>query len=203
MLANSLLFFAKTLAGKFSNFDQAQSRPKDFAHINIYFIPLKWSLLKGPWFYSEQSYDYAPWSPYRQSLHKLKVLGDIFIVENYKLLNPERLAGSGFTPELLNSIKEDSITPRVGCAMYFKEFSHGHYVGGVEPGNLCSVKRAGKITYLVSKVEFNDSSFISLDEGYDKDTHEKVWGSNYGKLYFKKVINFRERLDQDWQELLT
>ena len=78
---SSLFLFANTLTKKYSNYEQAQENPKDFAHINIYFRPIDWSILNGPWFYSEQSYDYAPWSPYRQGLHKLSTFGDIYVME--------------------------------------------------------------------------------------------------------------------------
>ena len=54
---DNLLKFAKTLAGHYSNREQSQDNPKDFAHINIFFRPLPWDVLKAPGFYSEQSYD--------------------------------------------------------------------------------------------------------------------------------------------------
>ena len=56
----ALLLFAKTLAGHYSNLQQSQENPKDFAHINIFFRPLPWDVLKAPGFYSEQSYDHDP-----------------------------------------------------------------------------------------------------------------------------------------------
>ena len=71
MKDRSIAFFASVLAGQFSNKEQSQENPKDFAHINIYFRPLPWSVLKAPAFYSEQSYDYSPWSPYRQGVLSL------------------------------------------------------------------------------------------------------------------------------------
>ena len=83
--ARSISFFAKTLTGHYSNKEQAQRNPQFFAHINIYFRPLEWSTFEGPWFYSEQSYDYAPWSPYKQAFHRLIKSKDIFIVENYSI----------------------------------------------------------------------------------------------------------------------
>ena len=73
--------FAKTLSGVFDNFDQSQERPKDFARINIVFRPLPWEIFRGPGFYSEQYYDYSPWEPYRQGIHRLTYDDDIFIVE--------------------------------------------------------------------------------------------------------------------------
>ena len=78
----------------------------------------------------------------------------IFIMENFGCENSDRLAGSGRNPELLHSLKKDSLKSRCGCAMHFKkEPSTTHYIGCVEPGNKCFVPRDGKLTYLVSEVE--------------------------------------------------
>ena len=90
-LSNSLLYFAKTLAGKYSNKDQVKSNPRDFAHINIYYRPLEWRIFNGPWFYSEQSYDFSPWSPYKQRVHKLIDKKGILIVENYIIKSLHKL----------------------------------------------------------------------------------------------------------------
>ena len=81
-----LILFANTLAGVYDNYDQSQENPKDFARINIFFRPLPWNIFEGPGFYSEQCYDYAPWEPYRQGLHRLKKKDDLFIMENYGFL---------------------------------------------------------------------------------------------------------------------
>ena len=112
-ISNPLLRFAKTLAGHYSNKEQAQNNPKDFAHINVFFRPLPWEVLKAPGFYSEQSYDHDPWRPYRQGIHRLLPAdGDHFIVENFGFADPIRLAGAGLRPDLLNSLKPDSLKLR-------------------------------------------------------------------------------------------
>ena len=69
---NPLLKFAKILTGHFSNLNQAQENPKDFARINIYFMPLNIQILGKPALYSEQSYDHDPWNPYRQGFHNIE-----------------------------------------------------------------------------------------------------------------------------------
>ena len=112
MNKTSSLIFARTLSGHFSNKDQAQNSPNKFAHINIYFRPISWSILKGPGFYSEQSYDYSPWLPYRQGLHKLLWDKKYFIIENYEIKELERVAGAGFEPALLEEIKGKEIFQR-------------------------------------------------------------------------------------------
>ena len=182
-----LINFAETLAGKYSNREQALENPKHFANINIYYRPLDWSILSGPWFYSEQSYDYAPWKPYKQSLNKLIYFENTFIIENYAFKEPEKIAGAGFNLEFLNSINIKHVYKREGCSMYFKEMENYHYKGKVEPGNKCLIKRNDKITYLISEVEFNEKIWTSLDKGMEASTHIKAWGSEYGELKFKKI----------------
>lgn len=195
---SKLLLFAKTLAGHYSNHQQSQDNPKDFAHINIFFRPLPWQLLEGPGFYSEQSYDYDPWRPYRQGIHRLKEHKGIFIVDNYGFECPERLAGAGHHPELLKGLKPETLSQRSGCAMHFVEFSQGHYKGEVEPGEQCFVPRDGKITYLVSEVEVNNTSWISRDRGFDPASHQQSWGSEHGHLRFTRMAHLGKHLDEDW-----
>ncbi|WP_392350441.1 chromophore lyase CpcT/CpeT [Parasynechococcus sp.] len=197
--SQALLNFAKTLSGHYSNQNQAQENPKDFAHINIFFRPLPWEILKSPGFYSEQSYDHDPWRPYRQGIHRLKPLQDgVFIVENFGFADPIRLAGAGQRPELLNSLNPESITPRCGCGMHFREIEGGHYRGEVEPGKKCLVPRDGKLTYLVSEVDVNDTDWISRDRGFDPDSDEQRWGSEHGPLRFKRQAYFGGHLDLEW-----
>ena len=197
----SIFKFAQTIAGIYDNFDQSQENPKDFARINIIFRPLPWTIFNGPGFYSEQHYDYAPWSPYRQGIHRLithKKESDVFIMENFGFANPERLAGAGRNPELLQSMKKDSLESRCGCAMHFKTKKNGHYIGSVEPGNKCIIPRDGQLTYLVSEVEVTEESWVSRDRGYDPDTNKQIWGSEHGQLIFKKIKDIGEVIANDW-----
>ena len=190
--------FAKTLSGVFDNFAQSQERPKDFARINIVFRPLSWEIFRGPGFYSEQYYDYSPWEPYRQGIHRLTYNEDTFIVENFGFSNKERLAGSGRNPELLESLDRNSLQKRCGCSMHFKETRIGHYVGNVEPGKDCLVPRDGKLTYLVSEVEVNEQNWVSRDRGFDPTTDEVRWGSEHGPLKFKRIQDLSEMVTEQW-----
>jgi|MDTB01.2.fsa_nt_gb CpeT protein len=196
--AQNILGFAKTLCGEYDNLLQSQENPKDFARINIFFRPLPWDLLEGPGFYSEQCYDYAPWNPYRQGLHRLNFEDGIFKVENFGYRSFNRLAGAGKHPELLKSLNADELEPRCGCAMHFTCIGDGHYQGSVEPGKKCLVPRDGKMTYLVSEVEVNQTDWISRDRGFDPVSDEQCWGSEHGKLRFKRVHWFGNELNEDW-----
>ncbi len=194
----SLLKFAKTIASKYSNQAQAQKDPNRFAHINIFFRPIPWNIFDGPGFYSEQSYDYAPWSPYRQSVHKLFLSGESFVMENYQLKNPERVAGAGFNSALIKNITGKNIQRRNGCDMYFKEVRPHNYIGEVSPGKSCLINRAGKVTYLVSRVEFNQSRWESLDQGFSLETNQKIWGSDNGPLKFKRILSLEDDINKYW-----
>ncbi len=198
MKDSSLLIFAKTLSAQFSNKEQAQRSPSKFAHINIYFQPLPWPFRGRPAFYSEQSFDYDPWSPYRQGVHNLIEKNGLFILNNYSIIGAERIAGAGFKRELLNDLKEESLKVRDGCAMHFKKVNSYKFEGEVEPGNHCLIPRQGKLTYLKSHVLLDESNWICLDEGFDLETDQKIWGSNYGHLYFKKVLSLGCHLDEKW-----
>ena len=193
-----LLKFARTLAGQYSNYQQAQSNPKDFARIEIFFRPLPFKILGKPAFYSEQFYEYDPWNPYRQGLHNLEQKGDIFIVDNFGYEQQDRIAGAGKHPQLLHKINTNKIVIRCGCAMHFKEVNDGSYIGFVEPGKKCIVPRDGKITYLVSEVELDSMTWNSRDRGYDITTDTQCWGSEHGLLRFERIKQLNECINENW-----
>ena len=198
---DSILKFSQTIAGIYDNFEQSQENPKDFARINIIFRPLPWTIFNGPGFYSEQHYDYAPWSPYRQGVHKLiahKENSNTFIMENFGYAEPMRLAGAGRNPELLASLKKENLKARCGCAMHFKTKKNREYIGSVEPGKKCMIPRDGQLTYLVSEVEVTEGSWISRDRGYDPNTNKQIWGSEHGQLVFKKTEEIGEIISTEW-----
>ena len=192
------LRFAGTLSGIFDNFAQSQANPKEFARINIIFRPLPWQIFNGPGFYSEQHYDYAPWEPYRQGVHKLTFSEDTFVVENFGFNRMNRLAGAGRNPELLKLLEGKDLDKRCGCAMHFSEIKPGCYQGCVEPGKNCIVPRDGLLTYLVSEVEVNENTWISRDRGFDPETNEVKWGSEHGPLCFDRIQSFSETINPQW-----
>ena len=203
---HSIFEFAETIAGIYDNFEQSQENPKDFARINIIFRPLPWQIFNGPGFYSEQHYDYAPWSPYRQGIHRLVnhcTESDTFIMENFGYIDMKRLAGSGRNPELLQSLRNNCLTMRCGCAMHFKTKKSRQYIGSVEPGKKCMIPRNGQITYLVSEVEVTEHSWTSRDRGYDPNTNKQIWGSEHGKLIFKKIENISKTIEEDWRKRIN
>ena len=199
MQHNIALFeFTSTLAGAYDNLEQSQANPKDFARIKIFFRPLPWSVFNAPGFYSEQCYDYAPWDPYRQGLHRVSTKEGVFVVENFGYPDFPRLAGAGKDKSLLRSLRPDLLETRCGCSMHFRAKGHKQFVGEVEPGKKCFVPRDSRITYLVSEVELNETTWVSRDRGYDPETDQQIWGSEHGKLEFVRTHSFANFIQQDW-----
>ena len=198
MKLNPIIKFAKIISGQYSNREQSREDPKSFAHINIYFQPLSWKIFNGPGFYSEQSYDYLPWSPYKQSLHRVIKKDDFFIMENYLFKFADLIAGAGHHPNLLENIDHKYLELRNGCSMHFIEDYKDHYKGFIEKGNSCLIKRNNLTTYVKSWVEFDVNSWKSLDVGFDLKTNRKIWGSDQGPLIFRRVKAFDHLIGDDW-----
>lgn len=203
--ANSdLVTLATWMAGDFTNLKQAQADPTDFAHIRIFFRPLPFTFFEalgfsgGIGFYSEQVYDYDLWNPYRQGLHRVVAKSDHVYIENYGFEDGVPYAGSGHNLDVLKTITPDCAIRREGCSMVFRRDETGKkFIGSVEPGNNCRIPRKGKWTYLVSHVEVTESTWLSLDQGMDLETHEHVWGSTEGALTFEKRESFASELPLD------
>ncbi|WP_013324025.1 chromophore lyase CpcT/CpeT [Gloeothece verrucosa] len=192
-MSNSLLFtFARCLAGDFSNSQQAWENPQNFAHIRIFFRPLPFDFFGGIGFYSEQTYDYDLWSPYRQGIHRLVEQKEQIYIENYGLKDAYLYAGSGHNREILATLKPHCIERRYNCSMVFRQ--QGNLWRGNVEGNQCLIERNGKQTYLVSEVELTENTWVSLDRGMDINTHEQVWGSVHGPLRFEKRTSFADEL---------
>lgn len=191
--SNLLIELARLMAGDFSNRQQSDADPKNYAHIRIFFRPLPWEFFSGIGFYSEQVYDYNLWTPYRQGIHRLVDRGDHIYIENYSLIEAENYAGSGHNRDILLTIPPDSIERRHNCSMVF--YPEGKmFRGSVEPGNKCFVHRKGVNTYLISSVELTETTWVSWDRGLDLETHQQIWGSAMGPLKFTKKASFAHEL---------
>ncbi len=180
--------FVHMLCGKYSNKKQSQAEPSLFANINIYFRLLSWDIFKGISIYSEQSYNHAPWSPYRQAVLKLTMKKDLFILDNYRIEYPERIAGAGFNPDLLKLITRSKLHIRENCEMNFHEQTKGKYIGRLKECRKCIIRKNGKDTYIISNSILEKEKFISKDEGFDIKTNKKVWGSENGYLVFERLL---------------
>ena len=198
----TLIELAQLMAGDFSNQKQAFEFPQTFAHIRIFFRPLPFSFFNGVGFYSEQTYDYDLWTPYRQGVHKLVAQDDHSIyIENYGLDDPVLYAGASRDADIMGTITHDALVRRCHCTMIFRK-EGDRFIGEVEPGRKCLIPRNGKTTYLVSEVELTETTWVSRDRGFDVDTDEHIWGSAAGKLKFEKRESFAHEIPA-LEELLT
>ena len=193
MPQSDLITLAQWMAGDFSNQKQAFDRPRDFAHIHVFFRPLPFDFFGGVGFYSEQVYDYDMWSPYRQGVHRFVDQGDHIYIENYALTDPMLYAGAGRELSILHSITTDCIERRTHCSMVFRRQDQS-FMGSVEPGNRCLIERKGCQTYLVSEVTVSDGAWMSWDRGMNCETHEHVWGSDHGALCFERWQSFADEV---------
>jgi CpeT protein len=188
------LLLAQWMAGEFSNQQQSTEEPQHYAHIRIFFRPLPFEFFNAIGFYSEQVYDYDLWSPYRQGVHRLVERAADSYIENYSLKDQMLYAGAAREPEILKTITTDCLERRCNCSMIFQR-EGGLFRGQVEPGNKCLIERNGAMTYLISDVEITETTWVSLDQGMDIQTHQKIWGSAYGMLKFEKVTSFADEID--------
>ena len=190
---NDLITLAQWMAGDFSNYKQSFQKPQQFAHIHIFFRPLPWEFFNAIGFYSEQVYDHDLWTPYRQGVHKLIDQGEQIYIENYSLNDPVQYAGAARELSILKTIKPDCIQRRYNCSMVFKREGE-MFRGSVEPGNQCLIEKKGCSTYLISDVEITETTWSSLDRGMDVNTHQQIWGSDFGSLWFEKRQSFAGEL---------
>lgn len=190
---NDLITLAQWMAGDFSNYKQSFEKPQQFAHIHIFFRPLPFDFFNAIGFYSEQVYDHDLWTPYRQGVHKLIDQGEQIYIENYSLNDPVQYAGAARELSILKTIKPDCIQRRYNCSMVFKREGE-MFRGSVEPGNQCLIEKKGCSTYLISDVEITETTWSSLDRGMDVNTHQQIWGSDFGSLWFEKRQSFAGEL---------
>ena len=194
-----LLEFAKIISGIYSNREQALSNPKRFAHIQIHIRPLFYKDFECYAFYSEQRYQHDIWNPYRQSINKLYQEKDIFIISNHEIEDKERFTGGALDISLLKGVSNCISHEKYGCSMLFRGTNQGTFLGQIEPGKKCYIQREGGRTYLNSEVILNKNILISEDSGYEIETGKKVWGSKFGPLAFKKLDNFDEFINRNWE----
>ena len=191
--SNDLITLAQWMAGDFSNYKQSFEKPQKFAHIHVFFRPLPFEFFNAIGFYSEQVYDHDLWTPYRQGVHKLIDQGSQIYIENYSLNDPVQYAGAARELSILKTIKPDCIQRRYNCSMVFKRDGE-MFRGSVEPGNQCLIEKKGCSTYLISDVEITETTWSSLDRGMDVNTHQQIWGSEFGSLFFEKRQSFAAEL---------
>jgi len=166
--------FIELLVGTFSNKRQAQSHPTRYAHIWV-----NHRLIGENRIYGEQAYNYLKNRPYRQFVIEVVEDGDSFRLKNYEIEDAVRFAQC----KNLEQITDDILTYREGCDIVMKQKSNNRYEGGTSTCN-CWVDWQGVKTYVQNQVTLTEDEYHVVDKGLHAETHQKVWGSNWGAFTF-------------------
>ena len=169
--------FLELLEGTFANKTQAQSHPTRYAHIRVQHRKISDNRL-----YGEQAYNYLKNRPYRQFVIEVVEEGeDTFRLKNYEIANASRFAEC----KNLDQISEKDLTYRDGCDIIMKKTGNNTYHGGTSTCN-CWVNWQGTRTYVQNEVTISETNYQVVDKGLHAETHQKIWGSDYGAFDFKR-----------------
>ena len=186
---------AEWLAGDHSNWEQAIDNPPFFAHIRVGIRALPNPISdNGVWLFLEQAYDFELDHPYRTAILHLVYRRDRIEMDNYRLKNPEAFFGASRDRDRLKAITSDAIDQLEGCTQWVERTDDQTFKGAVEPGKKCCITRKGIETYLCIEFEVTETTYSSLDRGYDIHTDERVWGSIAGAFEFKKKTSFSNEI---------
>lgn len=184
------------LSGAFSNEAQAVANPPLFASIQVVFRPTP--QLEPGSLLLEQAYALDPSQPYRIRVLRVRHHQEQgLIIENWALHDEERFYGATMDPERLIRIQQQDLTLLQGCT-YLVETQGDGFRGEVEPGCNCRVQRAGRDTYLVSRFDVGGGWLRTTDQGFDPQTHERVWGGVAGAFEFERTRSFAVELPESW-----
>jgi len=186
---------AQWLAGDHSNWEQAIANPPFFAHIRVGIRALPQPITDdGVWLFLEQAYDYELHYPYRTAVLHLIYNNDRIEMINYRLKNPEIFFGASRDRDRLQNLNAEAISKLDGCTQWVHRADLHTFKGTVESGKKCHVHRKGVDTYLCVEFQVTETTYSSLDRGYDLVTDEMVWGSIAGAFEFAKKTSFSDEI---------
>ena len=169
--------FLELLEGTFANKLQAQSHPTRYAHIRV-----SHRKISDNRFYGEQAYNYQLNMPYRQFVIDVVDEGDYLRLKNYEISTPSDFAGC----RNLDKLTDDLLTYREGCDNIIKETAKNTFTGKNDTCE-CWVMRGGIKTYVNNEVLLTETNYQVMDRGLNAETHDKVWGSDYGPFNFARL----------------
>ena len=192
---NDLYTLAQWLAGDHSNWEQAIDNPPFFAHIRVGIRALPNPISdQGVWLFLEQAYDFELHHPYRTAILNLLYRNERIEMVNYRLKNAEAFFGGSRDRDKLKPLNTEAINKLEGCTQWVHRVDQLTFKGGVEPGKKCCINRKGIDTYLTIEFEVTETTYSSLDRGYDIVTDERVWGSIAGAFQFTKKVSFGDEI---------
>lgn len=193
--SSDVYVLAQWLAGDHSNWEQAIENPPFFAHIRVCIRPLPNPITEdGVWLFLEQAYDFELHHPYRTAVLHLIYDQDRIEMINYRLKNAETFFGASRDRDRLSAITSEAIVKLDGCTQWVHRADEHTFKGEVEAGKKCCVNRKGVDTYLSIEFEVTETTYSSLDRGYDIVTDERIWGSIAGAFQFVKKSSFSHEI---------
>ena len=169
--------FLEYLEGTFSNKYQAQCHPTRYAMITV-----RHCKIGETRFYGEQAYNYLPENPYRQFVIDVEIEKGQFRLKNYEIEDPKRFVG-GSNLEL---ITDEVLTYRPGCDIIMTQTGPELFTGGTSTCE-CWVTWNGIKTYVQNEVTLTKNEYHVVDKGLNAETHDKVWGSDWGAFKFVRL----------------
>ena len=166
--------FLEFLVGTFANKRQAQSHPTRYAHIRV-----SHRLIGENRIYGEQAYNYLLNRPYRQFVIDVVQEGEEYRLKNYEIKDPLRFAQC----KHLEEITDDLLTYREGCDIIMRQTGPKSYHGGTSTCD-CYVNWNGTKTYVQNEVTLSEDTYQVVDKGLHVESHQKIWGSDYGAFKF-------------------
>jgi len=174
--------FLELFEGTFANKRQAQSHPTRYAHIRVTHKKIGENR-----FYGEQAYNYLLNRPYRQFVIEVvdegnEVDGNIYRLKNYEIRTPVEFINA----KNLDKLTDDVLTYRDGCDSIIRQTGPDTFEGQNDTCE-CWVMRNNIKTYVSNKVKLTADTYTVLDRGLHAETHQKVWGSDWGAFEFKRM----------------
>lgn len=169
--------FLEFLVGTFANKLQAQSHPTRYAHIRV-----SHRLIGENRIYGEQAYNYLLNRPYRQFVIDVVESGEEYRLKNYEIKDASRFAECNN----LEEITDDLLTYREGCDIIMRKTGPKSYQGGTSTCD-CYVTWNGVKTYVQNEVTLTEDEYHVVDKGLHTESHQKVWGSDWGAFKFKRM----------------
>jgi len=169
--------FLELFEGTFANKRQAQSHPTRYAHIRVVHTKISDNR-----FYGEQAYNYLLNRPYRQFVIEVVDEGEQIRLKNYEIRTPVHFLGSNNLEDLTDNV----LTYRDGCDNIMIETGPNRFEGKSSTCE-CWVMRGNIKTYVANEVVLTEDTYQVLDRGLHADTHQKVWGSDWGPFNFTRM----------------
>lgn len=155
--------FCRYFEGYFNNQYQAFANPREFA-----LIELEHHQISDTKFRVSQKYN-IDLDPYRKTIIEVIQEDDHLLLKNYK--------------------DDENLTPIPGCDVIMK-YKDGKFYGKNSCKD-CIVPWGVKTTYLMTESILSENLYEVIDQGFDVESDEQIWGSFNGFFRFDKIKSLK------------